>query len=525
MAVEVVRKTEYRKILDIRDRGKHPVHIIADLTVPWKVNELPQVTGQPKMLGLSILDDSTATGTILIVFDHGIETDIVEHGVVTKKDVEMFPESLKDEEEYRSDLINALQSEYDSGMAQYDYVIRDWTKGDTADTYIKKSAEYWPVLIRYNGSNPITYWISAESEEIENSETNISVVVNSNNISDVKYICIEMDHDDDDNRVINFTASDFSKNFEIPAKYNDTEYPTALFSALDAICHSHEYGDDYNVVKKELLDLLDSFDYDGFIKSLEPKMHAQGGGITVAQNPTAWVNEAEYTDDIEDEITPAEEDAVETALAAMREDNARDRAARKAAKSQYARHMEPARHRNDSNNVYHMDAAARSTESEEADITTNPKEVKMEDVRVVDADISVLHAFGTANIPIHNYTGYPIRIVDNAVMSHKAGRFVIPDEGPHIVATLPPEGKLTALDAVIELGSLNGIPVTEYYPSRITALPDVDGIILVSVAYYKAAIRMGFPVGNLFIPDTKLEWRDERTGKTVYYYSGITKRM
>lgn len=525
MAVEVVRKTEYRKILDIRDRGKLPVHIIADLTVPWKVNELPQVTGQPKMLELSILDDSAATGTILVVFDHGVETDIVNHGVVTKKDIEMFPESLKNEEEYRSDLIAALQSEYESGMAQYDYVIRDWTKGDTADKYIKKSAEYWPVLIRYSGANPITYWVSAESEEIENSETNISVVVNSNNLSEVKYICIEMDRDEEDNRVISFTASDFNKNFEVPAKYNGTDYPTALFSALDAICHSHEYGDDYNVVKKELLDLLDSFDYDGFIKSLEPKMHAQGGGITVAQNnPTAWVNEAEYMDDIQDDVTPTEEDEVETALAAMREDNARERAARKAAKAQRVRRMEPARHYT---NVYHMNDTPDYHEDEvgEPDITTNPKEVQMEDVRVVSADVSVLHAFGTANIPIHNYTGYPIRIVDNAVMSHKAGRFVIPDEGPHVVATLQPEGKCTALDAVIELGNVNGIPVTEYYPSRITALPDVDGIILVSVAYYKAAIRMGFPVGNLFIPDTKLEWRDERTGKTVYYYSGITKRM
>lgn len=94
---------------------------------------------------------------------------------------------------------------------------------------------------------------------------------------------------------------------------------------------------------------------------------------------------------------------------------------------------------------------------------------------------------------IRNFTPHLIRVLspDGVTYDPKARKHVLEGE-PTVIAEIPSDGVLSAEFASVDVGSIDGIPLTHRMPILIEPLPDGDDYIIVSLVYASAA-KEGVP--------------------------------
>lgn len=127
------------------------------------------------------------------------------------------------------------------------------------------------------------------------------------------------------------------------------------------------------------------------------------------------------------------------------------------------------------------------------------------------------------NVAVYNYTGHPVHFIDNVIDGPEDRKVIAPEQGPHIIHTIQPSGRLMVTNDTFDIGSVNGVPVSVCNPMKIMPVPDIDGIIIVTSVYYRAAYRAGLDTSNLYILRGKTERKTNHGSK--FYYTGIIQRL
>lgn len=354
-------------------------------------------------------------------------------------------------------------------------------------------------------SGPIAYWIGCDSVEKEaDDDSNIRVYAAK---ASADYLAA--DYDGENRRIILHIrkGGEFSENSIAPTK-SDVLYISALFSAIAKECSTFDDYGDVLKLRDDISEIIKMFDYDSYLSENYVDI-VLPGGIPA---------EDKYCD-TDDESTGKFEVAK---VLAGEDDKPKDEEKAEDAQPKNARPANPENKYKDKKR-----ALPHCQKDPERIIPDAEPVVERRPQRATNMWLTASLFDKTpeeiAVTPIHNYTGHRVRFIDNAVRGVD-GRMVIPAEGPNVVLDLPPEGRLSSANTYIDLGYVQGVPVSDIAPVKISAIPKVDGIIIVSPIYFNDALRAGFDMTNLYTLNIKIQ-ETGKNGKPEFYYVGLTKRF
>lgn len=360
-------------------------------------------------------------------------------------------------------------------------------------------------IFRYSTDDgPVAYWIRSDSaeKELENG-SGISVYA-----IDKKSDYIAVDYNRAEKRVMyhsRHNGKTYSCNYK--PESTDVLYISALFSAIAKMFVSSAKDVSMATLNCEFNELMENFDYSAY-------MSTAGDIILPGNIPAA---DADYIpEDNQSTLQMAEELA--GVPISKREANS-DEAPMPPKKAPVAE----APHEPEVVMIPREPEPAEEHDESEKIETTHKNPHRYTDMWLA-APLFSMTPEELNNVPIHNYTGSVIRFIDNAVRGSD-GRMTIPPEGPHVILELPVEGRLSSTNTYIDFGQVQGIPVSDIAPVKISAIPNVDGIIVVSSVYYADAVRAGLDVSRLFTTNMKVQHRPAGSDKPVFYYLGLTKRF
>lgn len=362
-------------------------------------------------------------------------------------------------------------------------------------------------------SGPIAYWIGADSVEKE-AENGSHIRVYSAGIS-ADYLAVDYSGDEGkivmhirkNNRYIETDIVPADYGIKIPPDCTTVMYISALFSAIAKTCVDFDINGDVMQLQSEVTEIIKLFDYDAYISQNSINIMLPGGISADDKNyipdvepqnkfdmaaTMAGNSPAEFDDNDAPTAAKKVEKVVEVIPKVETEKGAEKMVDREAVKAAKTEPVEDTRGRR-ATNLWLTASLFDKT----------PEEI--------------------ASIPIHNYTGHPVRFIDNAIKGAD-GRMTLPPEGPNVILDLPPEGRLSSANTYIDLGYVQGVPVSDIAPVKISAIPKLDGIIIVSPVYFNDALRAGFDMSNLYTLNVKIKTTG-KNGKPEFYYVGLTKRF
>ena len=362
-------------------------------------------------------------------------------------------------------------------------------------------------------SGPIAYWIGGDSVEKEaDNESNIRVYANN---SWADYLAI--DYNAERGMVVmhvrkNGTYDTFEVEpcveSKIPPDCNTVMFISALYSAIAKRCVAFDTTGDVSALVDEIKELIKSYDYTSYMNDAPAEIVLPGG------------------------ISAADKNFVPEEISGGKMEVAEAMAGERSIPNSDGYYMEPTKPNvveipKEREEEMHME----QQEMEQAPEKVEPvKKGPVEDTRGRRATNLWLTASlfdktpeEIEKTPIHNYTGHPVKFINNAVRGQD-GRMTIPPEGPNVILDLPPEGRLTSANTYIDLGYVQGIPVSDIAPVKLSAIPKLDGIIIVSPVYFNDALRAGFDMSNLYTLNMKIQING-KNGKPETYYVGLTKRF
>lgn len=360
-------------------------------------------------------------------------------------------------------------------------------------------------------SGPIAYWIGADSVEKE-AENDSHIRVYAAGVS-ADYLAVDYNgnegkivmHIRKNGRYIETDIVPADYGIKIPPDCTTVMYISALFSAIAKTCVNFDINGDVMKLQSEVAEIIKIFDYDAYISQNSTNIMLPGGVSADDKNyvpdvepqnkfdvaaAMAGRSQVEFDDD--DASTNAAEKSVEIIPKDETEKGAKKMIEREVVETAKTEPAEDTRGRR-ATNLWLTASLFNKT----------PEEI--------------------ATIPIHNYTGHPVRFIDNAVKGAD-GRMTLPPEGPNVILDLPPEGRLISANTYIDLGYVQGVPVSDIAPVKISAIPKLDGIIIVSPVYFNDALRAGFDMSNLYTLNIKIQTTG-KNGKPEFYYVGLTKRF
>lgn len=361
-------------------------------------------------------------------------------------------------------------------------------------------------IFRYSTDDgPVAYWIRSDSAEkgLENgSGISVYAIDKKSDYIAVDYSRVE--------KCVMYHAREDGKTYSCSYKPQSTDvlYISALFSAIAKMFVSSPKDSSMENLRCEFNELMEHFDYGAYI--------SVAGDIILPGNiPAADVDY--IPEDAQSAIQMAEELA--GVPMSKRSEESTDEISVPAKKSLVA----------EAGHKPEVVMAPREPEPEDAcdepeQIETPHKNPHRYTDMWLTASLFSMPPEELNDVPIHNYTGSVLRFIDNAVRGSD-GRMTIPPEGPHVILELPVEGKLSSANTYIDFGQVQGIPISDIAPVKISAIPNVDGIIVVSSVYYADAVRAGLDVSRLFTANMKVQHRPTGSDKPIFYYLGLTKRF